>query len=71
MKVEAVIVPEFIASLNVAVTIVLIAAVVLVLSGVTAVTCGGGGAAVVNAQTSLEASEAPRVLVIPVVRVAV
>jgi hypothetical protein len=50
VKVEAVIVDEFIAWLKVAVTVVEMAAVVLRLSGVTEATAGGGAVAVVNVQ---------------------
>jgi hypothetical protein len=50
VKVKAVIVPEFIAWLKVADTVVLIATPVLALVGVTAVTVGGGAVAVVNDQ---------------------
>jgi hypothetical protein len=50
VKVEPVIVEEFIVSLNVAVTADVIATPVLAFAGVTAVIVGGGTAAVVNVQ---------------------
>jgi hypothetical protein len=50
VKVEPVIVKEFIASLKVAVTADVIAMPVLVFAGVTAVIVGAGTAAVVNDQ---------------------
>jgi siroheme synthase (precorrin-2 oxidase/ferrochelatase) len=66
-----VIVDEVIAWLKAAVTVVEMAAVVLALSGATAVIVGGGAVAVVNDQLSLAANAVFTELCTPVVIVAV